>query len=412
MNKKEMLSLAVTLCLLASWNGAEAAVASNRLFRLDYYSCGLLSPCSGGVTSGLLYGGAPDAASAAAEDGGGLFGGASGLFLMDASGAEAPRSSTGSGPSLQSMADAQRNAAHHRMLSLRLDEAFTDRESKAKIPARHLEEGAALPPAGDGSWMKPGEKRDSLQGGIGCGSSATLVGWDRAVTHDWRAGIFAGYGRADLEDDALRNELRDTRLGLYSGYRKAGMEGMVYLDYGRMRNRLRRDLAGPDLVAGAGFRGHILELGGEYLHDLHADTNAPWHVRPYVDAQLSRLWQDGYQENGAGVFNQVVDEKNYDYVGAGAGVEFKRYLTGGNYAIRTGVKHAFAGAEPKLRYRYMGDSANTCDMSNEQDRTHVVLSLGGESGFAKGWTVGGDTVFQRGARNKDMSCAVTVKRIW
>jgi hypothetical protein len=60
----------------------------------------------------------------------------------------------------------------------------------------------------------------------------------------------------------------------------------------------------------------------------------------------------------------------------------------------------------------MGDSASTGDMGNEQDRTHVVLSVGGESGFAKGWTVGGDTVFQRGARSRDMSCAVTVKRKW
>ena len=50
MNKKEMLSLAVTLCLLASWNGAEAAAASSGLFRPDY-SCSLLSPCSSGVAS-------------------------------------------------------------------------------------------------------------------------------------------------------------------------------------------------------------------------------------------------------------------------------------------------------------------------------------------------------------------------
>ena len=138
----------------------------------------------------------------------------------------------------------------------------------------------------------------------------------------------------------------------------------------------------------------------------------PWHVRPYVNAQLSRLWQNGYSEEGAGVFNQVVQGKHNDYFGMGAGVEFKRYLPGGNYAIRAGVRHAFAGAEPRLRYSYMGDQANTYDMRNVQDKTHFVLSIGGETEIAKGWSIGGDASFTRGRHDKDFSCSVTVKRMW
>ena len=112
------------------------------------------------------------------------------------------------------------------------------------------------------------------------------------------------------------------------------------------------------------------------------------------------------------MFNQVVQSKHNDYFGMGAGVEFKRYLAGGNYAIRAGVKHAFAGAEPRLRYSYMGDQANTYDMRNVQDKTHFVLSIGGEVEVAKGWSVGGDATWQRGRHDKDLSCSVTVKRIW
>ena len=143
-----------------------------------------------------------------------------------------------------------------------------------------------------------------------------------------------------------------------------------------------------------------------------AKNETPWHVRPYVNAQLSRLWQNGYSEEGAGVFNQVVDSKHNDYFGMGAGVEFKRYLPGGNYAIRAGVRHAFAGAEPKLRYSYMGDAANTYDMRNVQDKTHFVLSVGVETQVAKGWSIGGDASFVRGSHDKDFSCSVTVKRMW
>jgi hypothetical protein len=108
----------------------------------------------------------------------------------------------------------------------------------------------------------------------------------------------------------------------------------------------------------------------------------------------------------------VVQGKHNDYFGMGAGVEFKRYLPGGNYAIRAGVRHAFAGAEPKLRYSYMGDAANTYDMRNVQDKTHFVLSIGGEAEVAKGWSVVGDAGFTRGRHDKDFSCSVTVKRMW
>ena len=65
-----------------------------------------------------------------------------------------------------------------------------------------------------------------------------------------------------------------------------------------MRNKLRRGITGLGLTANARYHSRILELGGEYLYDLHAGKNVPWHVRPYVNAQLSRLWQNGYSEEG------------------------------------------------------------------------------------------------------------------
>ena len=77
-----------------------------------------------------------------------------------------------------------------------------------------------------------------------------------------------------------------------------------------------------------------------------------------------------------------------------------------------GIRHAFAGAEPKLRYSYMGNQANTYDMRNVQDKTHFVLSIGGETEIAKGWSIGGDASFTRGRHDKDFSCSVTVKRMW
>jgi uncharacterized protein with beta-barrel porin domain len=341
------------------------------------------------------------------------------LFHLPSAEAKEALRAISSNLAAKSMAAVQRSNVTQHLLSARLNEAFTSKEAKIKIPVQHLDDSnddgveittKAVESAANDIWFKFGKNWGDVRGDTDYHSTVTLLGWDKAVGKNWRAGVFAGYGQTSFADNTSGNKLKDTRFGLYAGFNKARSEGLVYLDYGWMRNKLRRGVMG--MTAGADYHSRILELGGEYLYDLQAGQNKAWHVRPYVNAQLSRLWQNGYREDGAGVYNQVVDSKHNDYLGMGAGVEFKRYLAGGNYAIRAGVKHAFAGAEPRLRYSYMGDAANTYDMRNVQDKTHFVLSIGGEVEVAKGWSIGGDATWQRGRHDKDWSCGVTVKRMW
>jgi len=341
------------------------------------------------------------------------------LFHLPSAEAKEALSSISSNAAAKNMAAVQCSNVTQHLLSARLNEAFTTKPMKVKIPVQHLDESnddgveittKTVEPAANEIWLKFGKNWGDVKGNTDYHSTVTLLGWDKAAGKNWRAGVFAGYGQTSFTDNSSSNKLKDVRFGLYAGFNNAKSEGMVYLDYGWMRNKLRRGVMG--MTASADYHSRILEVGGEYLYDLQAGQNKAWHVRPYVNAQLSRLWQNGYREDGAGVFNQVVQSKHNDYFGMGAGVEFKRYLAGGNYAIRAGVKHALAGAEPRLRYSYMGDQANTYDMHNVQDKTHFVLSIGGEIQIAKGWSLGGDATWQRGRHDKDLSCSVMVKRMW
>ena len=343
------------------------------------------------------------------------------LFTMTPSRTREALSAIASNASAKSIALAQRSMTIHHLIGSRLNDAFRTKKMETEIPVQHLDSSddkgvpvslTAVEPAENDIWLKFGKNWGDMREGTDYHSSTTLLGWDRAYGNNWRAGVFAGYGKTSFSDRTAGNELKDVRLGLYGGYSKGKSEGFVYLDYGWMRNKLRRGLTNLGMTAKADYHSRILELGGEYLYDLHAEKNVPWHVRPYVNAQLSRLWQNGYSETDAGPFGQVVESKHNNYFGAGLGVEFKRYLAGGSYAIRAGVKHAFAGAEPKLRYGYLGNAANTYEMRNVQDKTHFLLSIGGEVAVGKGWIIGGDAAFERGSHDKDWSCGVTVRRMW
>jgi hypothetical protein len=108
--------------------------------------------------------------------------------------------------------------------------------------------------------------------------------------------------------------------------------------------------------------------------------------------QLSHLWQDGYTESGVGVLGQRVNSAENTYFATGLGLEFKRYLNKGSYAMRLGVKHAFSGANPRVTFGLAGGGSTVFEMRGQQDKTHVVMSIGGEAEFSPGWTVAGDAV--------------------
>ena len=343
------------------------------------------------------------------------------LFDLDTPDAIATLSSISSNAAAQSMGLAQTGTLMSRLVSSRLTEAFATKPTDVKLPAAGLDEDGgkaiALPmnlphPVDNDFWFRTGKNWGELKGGASYHGTALAVGWDRALGKSWRVGAFIGHGWSGFADTGARNELKDTRFGLYGGFLGGPHVGFVYLDYGWLKNDLRRTIAGRGRTPQADYDSRILELGGEYKYDLNAGKDTSWHISPYVNMQLSGLRQDGYTERGAGIFGQRVDSASNTYFAGGLGFEFKRYLAGGSYALRLGAKHAFTGEDPRLTFGYVGDDASKYEMKNEQDKTHFVMSLGGEAEFAPGWTLSGEAALQKGAHDKDVMCALTLRRMW
>ena len=232
------------------------------------------------------------------------------------------------------------------------------------------------------------------------------------LNKNWRGGVFLSYQTMGLGAQSGSGNIYDTRFGVYAGYHKDAADAYIYADYGRIRNKLRRGIGTLGLGAEAKYNSNLVEIGGEYKYDLHAKDGKIWHVSPYANLQLSWLNQKSYSESGAGIFNQHVSGKHNTYFAGQLGVELKRYLNRGSYGMRLGVKHAFAGADPELSFRYDGNDGRFYTLRNSQNKTHFVLSLSGETEFAKGWFLNGEAQLQKGAHDKDLIASVQFKRVW
>ena len=346
------------------------------------------------------------------------------LFSMNQEKAAGALKDISSPNAVQGMTMAQTSTVTSHIISSRLTEAFAMQNVDIHVPVSKLaddktetvDEGLKLQaqvdrPVENGIWFKTAKNWGELKGGANYHGTTFALGYDKTAGKNWRAGVFVSYGKNSFAAGSASSKLTDTRLGVYGGYKRGAHEGFVYLNHGWLKNDLSRGITGMGM-AEADYNSHLLELGGEYKYDLQAGKVKTWHVSPYANMQLSRLWQDGYQERGVGVLGQKANSAANTYFAMGLGLEFKRYLNKGSYAMRIGARHAFSGANPRVTFGYLGGGPATYEMVGQQDKTHMVLSLTGEAEFSPGWTLSGDAVLTRGSHDKDIMCALTLRRMW
>ena len=318
----------------------------------------------------------------------------------------------------------QAGSVANRAISDRLSAAFSPQEVSADVPVPvnrsvHGAEDKALtvpvklevPVQADNDvWVKFTKNWGELKGDADYHGQAISGGYDRAIGKHWRGGLFVSYDAKSLGADHSGGNMYDTRFGVYGGYHRNADDAFIYMDGGRIRNKLHRSIPALGLGTEAKYHSNIFEIGGEYRHNLQPERT--WQISPFVNLQYSSMKQEAFAETGAGIFNHHVDAKRNNYFAGQLGVEFKRQLRHGHYAARIGVKYAFAGADPALSFSYEGDAGHAYRLENNQDKTHVVLSIGGENEFAHGWMLGGDVQLQKGRHDRDVSASVMVRKVW
>lgn len=242
-------------------------------------------------------------------------------------------------------------------------------------------------------------------GSIDAHNTAYTLGYDKKYNEDNRFGVLFSYADSTATAAKKKDNMKDYRLALYNGYHKAADDVYVYLDYGKQRHTTQgRTVLMPSYRND--YNSQVLELGAEYKHDLHSEDGKIFHISPYVNGQVSRMWQDGYKE---GALGQNVHAHTSNYAATELGLEVSRYFAKGGYSARLGYKEVWAGATTSLNY-----SIGTLDFTSEAalDKHFVTASLCGNAKIDAKWSLAGDAHIEKGAHDKNYGVSAMLKYEW
>lgn len=236
-------------------------------------------------------------------------------------------------------------------------------------------------------------------------SRSVAAGMDMNTGKETRTGIYAMYNHTELNGGGAKALQQDWRVGAYMGKQHGAVQQYGYVNYGRLGNHFN-EIGGMDRK----YHGQIVELGGEYKYDLHHNDGKIYHVSPYVNVQASRYMQKSYRQpyNAPGVSGEFVAAAvNNNYLAGEAGVELRRELQAGNYAVRLGYKRVLAGEGPELTYamEYLG-GVGYQSYSNDIDKDYLHLTVGGALKLKQNLSLSAEGGWLKGKHDRELMADV------
>lgn len=251
-------------------------------------------------------------------------------------------------------------------------------------------------------WLRSfGEWESYYDDAVSGKSRSVAAGMDMNTGKETRTGIYGMYNHTELNGGGAEALQQDWRIGAYMGKQHGAVQQYGYVNYGKLGNHF--NLAEVDMDVK--YRGQIVELGGEYKYDLHHDDGKTYHVSPYVNVQASRYMQKSYREAYMGhvlVHNAI----NNNYLAGETGVELRRKLQNGNYAVRLGYKRVFAGEAPVYGSTLEGHPEAVQRYSYDIDKDYLHLTLSGTLKLTKNLSATAEGAWLEGEHDRELKADV------
>lgn len=256
-------------------------------------------------------------------------------------------------------------------------------------------------------WLRSFSEWESYGDDAVSGKSRSVAaGMDMNTGKETRTGIYGMYNHTELNGGGAEALQQDWRIGAYMGKQHGAVQQYGYVNYGKLGNHYNGLVNGQSIDDK--YRGQIVELGGEYKYDLHHDDGKTYHVSPYVNVQASRYMQKSYRQ-AIPVYPDLVHASiNNNYLAGETGVELRRELQNGNYAVRLGYKRVLAGEEPELAHyiEMGGNRVPTMVYSNDIDKDYLHLTLGGTLKLTKNLSATAEGGWLEGKHDRELMADV------
>lgn len=260
-------------------------------------------------------------------------------------------------------------------------------------------------------WLRSFSEWESYYDDAVSGKSRSVAaGMDMNTGKETRTGIYGMYNHTELNGGAAKGLQQDWRIGAYMGKQHGAVQQYGYVNYGKLGNHYNGLINGDSIDNK--YRGQIVELGGEYKYDLHHDDGKTYHVSPYVNVQASRYMQKSYSQpvqDPSFVGKFVHPSINNNYLAGETGVELRRELQNGNYAVRLGYKRVLAGEEPELAHYAMSPSGPVSDptvYSQDIDKDYLHLTLSGTLKLTKNLSATAEGAWLEGEHDRELKADV------
>jgi outer membrane autotransporter protein len=271
-------------------------------------------------------------------------------------------------------------------------------------PRRRDEETSSCPDDGqyDALWVKGfgyfgNQGAQGAYPGYDSNIAGVVMGYDRPLAYDTRAGLAIGYARSTIDEKTF---VANTGFDTY--------QAMIYIDhesktwfadgdvsYGRSDYSETRNISFPGLnrTADGKYGGNnvtaYLTTGYHFLTDEFAIT-------PLASLQATFVGLKAYTETGAGDINLEVASQNYNFLESGLGVNVARYF---------GLSDDVDGI-PEAHFKWLHEIVNPI-----LENTATFTAAGASPLTTPGLRTAADTL-DAGAGLTLLSCASCGVRTW
>jgi len=139
-----------------------------------------------------------------------------------------------------------------------------------------------------------------------------------------------------------------------------------------------------------------------------------WQLSPYLSADVVWYDQSSYQENGAGVLDQIALPFQNTYSTAGAGLAItKAFGDDHQLLVSLGYKGVIGGNNSQMTVTYSGAPDQQVMIGgNTQDSNYAVMGINYQGKISENWSADAQLWSELGSYSSYLSADLSVNFFW